>query len=149
ERDVVPEEAEIIRRIFSEVAEGQGFCRIARGLNADAIPSPARGRGWASSGVRELAHRELYRGRIVWGKTRWTDRGGTKVKERRPESEWITLEAPALRIVPEPLWQAAHARLERTLIAYKRSTRGKLVGRAAATTRMPYLLSTLLQCRTC
>ncbi|HXH81720.1 MAG TPA: recombinase family protein, partial [Candidatus Tectomicrobia bacterium] len=88
-RAIVPEEAAVIRRIFEEIAGGRGFCRVAKGLNADGIPSPARGRGWATSGVRELVLRELYRGRVVWGKTRWVDRGGTKVKEDRPESEWL------------------------------------------------------------
>ena len=62
----------------------------------------------------EILFRELYRGRIVWGKTRWIDRGGTKAKQDRPESEWLTREAPELRIVSEDQWHAAHARLERT-----------------------------------
>src|SRR5262249_11693722 len=58
-RDILPDEAAVIRRIFREVADGRGFARIAQGLNADAIPSPAHGRGWATSGVREFVLRDL------------------------------------------------------------------------------------------
>ncbi len=149
EQDIVPEEAAVIRRMFAEAAQGRGFSRIAKGLNADGVPSPARGRGWATSGVRELLLRDLYRGRLIYGKTRWVDKGGTKVKEDCPESEWLIVESPTLRIVPEDLWRAAYARLERTRAEYKRMTGGKLVGRPASATRMPYLLSTLLECQEC
>jgi resolvase-like protein/recombinase len=55
------------------------------------LPLP-RGRGWVTSGVRELVLREFYRGRVVWGKTRWIDRGGTKVKQDAPESDWLIVE---------------------------------------------------------
>ncbi len=34
EREIVPEEAVIVRRIFAEIAEGRGFSRIAKGLKA-------------------------------------------------------------------------------------------------------------------
>lgn len=47
EREVVPEQAEVIRAIFDRIAAGDGFCTIARGpkgLNAQGIPSPT-GRG--------------------------------------------------------------------------------------------------------
>jgi DNA invertase Pin-like site-specific DNA recombinase len=134
-RDIVPEEAAIIRRIFEEIAQGRGFCKVAKSLNADSIPCPAHGRGWATSGVREIAHRALYRGRIVWGKTRWVDRGGTKVKETRPEAQWLVLEAPELRIVPEDLWRATQARLEQTAAEYRRLTDGRLVGQRSARRR--------------
>ena len=32
--------------------------------------------------------------RLVWGKTRWVDRGGTKVKQDVPASEWLIREEP-------------------------------------------------------
>jgi site-specific DNA recombinase len=68
--------------------------------------------------VREMVWRDFYRGRLVYGKTRWIDRGGTKVKVRVPADDWITVDAPALRIIDETTWQAAHARLARTRQTY-------------------------------
>jgi site-specific DNA recombinase len=125
EREIVPAEAEVIRRIFREIAAGRGYAKVAQGLNADRLPCP-RGRCWAMTGGREMVYRDLYRGRIVYGKTRWDYTGG-KHKVRVPENEWITVEAPALRIVPEELWRAAHERLDRSRQTYLRNAGGKLL----------------------
>ena len=149
EREIIPAEAATVRRIFEEIAQGRGFARIAKGLTADGIPSPRLRQGWAPSGVREMVFRDLYRGRIVWGKTKWVDRGGTKVKQDRPESEWLSIDAPHLRVVPEELWQAAHDRLSRTRTTYLRRTSGKLWGRPEAGLESKYLLSGLLVCGKC
>jgi recombinase/recombinase-like zinc beta ribbon protein len=117
------------------------------GLNAERVPCP-RGRCWAMTGVREMVYRELYRVQIVYGKTRWDYTGG-KHKVRVPESEWLTLEAPALRIVPEELWRAAHARLDRTRQTYLRSTGGKLWGRPEAGIEARHLLTGFVTCGAC
>jgi site-specific DNA recombinase len=151
-REILPEEAAIIRRIYERAAGGHGYSRIAKALNADGVASPARGRGWATGGVREILFRDLYRGRVVYGKTRWTDRGGTRVKVDVPEAEWLTLEAPELRIVTEGEWQAVHARLEQTRAVYRKSGRGALWGRPEAHAGghgTGYLLSGLLLCGAC
>ena len=42
----------------------------------------------------------------------------------RQVAEWITADAPHLRIVPNELWSAAHARLAETRSAYLRATDG-------------------------
>ncbi len=148
ERVPVPAQAEVIRRIFRDVAKGDGFCRIAKGLNAEGIPSPTR-RGWAISGVRELVMRELYRGRQVYGRTRWERRKGTKRKVQVPASEWLTAEVPALRIVDEALWEAAHRRLAETRAVYARLTDGRLIGRPEGHVESPYLFTGFLRCKTC
>src|SRR6185436_10345473 len=79
------------------------------GLNRDGIPAPRR--KWAMTGVREMVFRDLYRGQIVYGKTRRIDKGGsTKKRHDRPAAERLTLDAPDLRIVSAELWRAAHDR---------------------------------------
>lgn len=93
--------------------------------------------------------RDLYRGRIVWGRTRWVDRGGTKVKQDVPESEWLVLERPGLRILSEDLWQAAHDRLGQRRTTYLRSSGGRLWGRPEAGIESRYLLSGFAQCGAC
>jgi DNA invertase Pin-like site-specific DNA recombinase len=142
-------EAAIVRRLFTECAAGRGFTRIAKGLTAAGVPSPHPGRGWAATAVREMIFRPLYRGQIVYGKTRWQDKGGTKIKVDVPEAEWIRVDAPDLRIVDETLWQAAHRRLDRTRAIYLRQTNGKLWGRPEAGLEAKYLLSGFVVCATC
>ena len=148
ERVVHPLQAEVIRRIFRDVAAGDGFCRIAKRLNADGVLSPTR-RGWAGSGVRELVMRPLYQGRQIYGKTRWERRKGTKRKVRVPAGEWIAIEVPALRIVDEALWEAAHRRLADTRAVYARLTDGRLIGRPEGHVESPYLLTGFLRCEAC
>jgi site-specific DNA recombinase len=147
-------EAAIVRRMFEMAGAGHGLLRIAKTLNAEGVRSP-KGDGWASTAVREMLHRDLYRGRVVYGKTRWTDKGGTKVKVRAPESEWLVSEQPDLRIVPEPLWQAAHTRMERTRQTYhglrsKGGARpGLLNGRPESALVSRHLLPGFLRCGVC
>jgi site-specific DNA recombinase len=59
------------------------------------------------------------------------------------------LDAPALRIVSEELWRAAHARLDRTRQTYLRQTGGRLYGRPKAGIQARHLLSGFLVCGCC
>lgn len=85
-------------------AAGLGFKRIADMLNKEHVASPRSGRGWAVSGVREMLHRELYRGVVIWNRSQKIVRGGTKKQRLRAADEWLRLDAPELRIVSEELW---------------------------------------------
>ncbi len=60
---IVPEEAEIVRRIFGEYLEGNGPCKISKGLNADSIPAP-RGGEWEPVTIRKLLKNEAYTGNL-------------------------------------------------------------------------------------
>jgi hypothetical protein len=108
-RVVMDDEAAVVRRIFELAAKGVGLGRIAKTLQAEGVKSPTRitdaGRvrrerknaeriesglaplpplkeQWTGDGVREILHRELYRGVIVRGRTKRSKRGGTKIRTR-------------------------------------------------------------------
>ena len=94
ERMIVPEEAEVLRRIFREIAAGHGYVRIARHLNVDGVPAPWR-RAWVAASIRAMVFRDLYRGQLVWGRTRWVHAGGTKRKvDVTDPAAWITVPVP-------------------------------------------------------
>lgn len=84
-----------------------GLTRIAKTLNAEAVQPPRHADGWAPSAIREMLYRSLYKGELVWGKHQKIMRGGTKKLRRRPEAEWLRLEAPELLIVSAETWEAA------------------------------------------
>src|SRR6185503_12257117 len=109
-RQVNPEQAAVVRRIFELYAAGTGMLTLAHRLNEEGV-KPPRGRGWAPSGIREMLHRPLYRGEVVWNRSQKIVKGGTKKQRKRPESEWLTFTAPELRIIPDNLWQRVKARL--------------------------------------
>src|SRR5262249_29030650 len=78
-RHVNEAEAAIVRRIFELAAEGFGLKKIAHQLNDEGAlaPTPRRTgspRGWAPSSIREVIHRELYHGVIVWGRRQKRDK---------------------------------------------------------------------------
>ena len=149
-RQINEAQADVVRRIFQLCADGWGLVRIAKALTGDGIPKPkGRGRGWAPSAIREMLYRDLYQGRIVWNKMQRVHRGGTRAKRARPESEWLILEAPELRIVSPVLWQAAHASLEHKRTAYLRVAGGKIFGRPEGSRESPYLLTGLSICHLC
>jgi DNA invertase Pin-like site-specific DNA recombinase len=144
---IEPAQAAIIQRIFDEIARGRGFARVAQLLNREGIPGPRPGHGWAMTGVRAIVFRDTYRGRLIYGRTRWVDKGGTKIKQDVPEHEWVTVDAPALRIIAEDAWAAAHARLERTRHTYVIG--GRLGGRPEAGIESRHLLSGFVLCGVC
>jgi site-specific DNA recombinase len=152
-RRINEDQAAVLRRIFALAAEGAGLVRIAKLLNAEAVPPPRRtgrlGPGWAPSAIREMLRRELYRGVIVWNRTRRIDRGGTRTKVDRPRAEWLTFDAPELRIIDEPLWTAVQARLEEKQATYVRSAGGRLWGRPERSLDSPYLLTGFARCALC
>jgi len=138
-------------------ADGYGDRKIARALNADPVleaettryfgsarvPPPRKGSGsWAPGCVRAILLNELYRGCLIWGRHRNTDRGGrTRYRAPQDPATWIRTDSEDLRIVSEDLWTAAQARRPRASN-----------GRDYRTTRRgvsPSLLSGLSMCTAC
>jgi DNA invertase Pin-like site-specific DNA recombinase len=60
-RQVNPEQAEVVRRIFTLSAAGMGITRIAKTLNADGVKPARKAQGWAPTAIREILYRPLYR----------------------------------------------------------------------------------------
>jgi site-specific DNA recombinase len=153
ERQIDNAEAEVIRRIFRLAAEGFGQKAIAKMLNAAGALSPqaqqGRSRTWAPTSVREVLFRPAYRGEIVWNQTRKRDTWGRKHQTGRPEADWIRQAAPALRIVTDAEWKAAHARLDAARAVYLRGTNGRPFGRPALGSPSKYLLTGLARCGEC
>ncbi|MPZ18097.1 MAG: hypothetical protein GEV06_09320 [Luteitalea sp.] len=153
ERRINESEAAVIRRIFELCGQGHGLRAIAVALNADGAvcprPQQQRPKGWAPSSVRAILYRPLYRGEIVWNRTKKRNQWGIKEQRSTPEAEWLRLSAPELRIVSDDLWNAAHARLAGSRETYVRGTGGRLWGRPPNGVASKYLLSGLARCGQC
>ena len=147
------EEAVVVRRIFTLCAAGYGMRQIAHQLNdaGTACPRPQRGRpaGWSPSSLRAILYRPLYRGQIVWNRSRKRDIWGQVGQRTRPENEWLRQDAPGLQVVSDQMWDAAHARLAEARALYLRGTDGHLWGHPARGTESKYLLVGMAQCGVC
>jgi site-specific DNA recombinase len=153
ERRINEREASTVRRIFEMSAAGHGVRKIAKRLNAEGEPAPRGQQGrpaaWSPNSIWELLRRPLYRGEIVWNKSRKRDAWGVKRQRPRPADDWITIPAPELRIVSEALWSAVHDRLAGAKEDYLRRNNGRVWGRPVNGTDSKYLLTGLAQCGIC
>lgn len=120
-REINPEEAAVVRRIFREYVAGHGLTTIIRGLNADGIPG-IHGRPWLRRTLsgriildEGILRNELYIGRLIYNK-RLTLRDPVTGKPRykvRPKETWTRVDVPHLRIVSDELWNAVRARMDK------------------------------------
>ncbi|WP_423208844.1 recombinase family protein [Paracoccus yeei] len=112
-------EAEVVRRIFRDYAQGTSAGKIAEALNIERIPGP-RGGWWGTStilGNRErgtgILNNELYVGRLVWNRLHFSkDPPDTGKRNSRlnPEDRVTVVDVPHLRIIDDALWDQVKAR---------------------------------------
>ena len=159
EREVNPTEAAVVRRIFELYDAGEGLKRIAMQLNEEhaARPKPFIRKdptkvlpvtGWAPGTVRTILMRELYRGVVVWNKTRKRDEFRQVNQRPRPEIEWLRTEAKHLRIIDEALWKRVQSRRKDAESLAARLDGGRLSGRPPKTATQN-LLAGLATCALC
>ena len=65
---VEPDEAEIVKRVFREYLDGKGVVAIAKGLNADGVPT-RYGNQWCKTSVSGILHNYAYTGNLLLQKT--------------------------------------------------------------------------------
>jgi site-specific DNA recombinase len=142
-------EAANVRRIFELSAEGSSLKAIAKRLNFDHIEPPrsrtARRGEWCPTAIRAMLKRELYKGEVVWNRSKFEKEPGTNRRRRkiREKGEWKRIHHPELAIVSLDLWQRVQQRL--TSFGGEHKFRG-LVSRSQTS---PYLFSGLLKCGEC
>jgi site-specific DNA recombinase len=147
-------EAVVVRRIFALYASGLGLRSLAHRLNDEGALAPlprraGRPRGWAPSSVRAVLYRELYRGVIVWNRTKKRDEWGCKKQTPRDPAEWVREPDETLSIVSDEVWQAVHGRLVSARQAYLRGTHGQVWGRPPSGVESKYLLTGMATCGAC
>jgi site-specific DNA recombinase len=167
QREIHPEQAETVRRIFAWYAAGKSPRWIAGELNRLEVPSPGaswnrtsvrlhakRKHGWVSTAIHGdhtrgtgILNNRLYVGQVVWNRSTWK-RSAADSKQRRWQlndaAQMVTHQEDRLRIVPQPLWDAVKAR-QQAVEGMTVKLRGAL-----RRGRLPrHLLSGLLTCQQC
>lgn len=159
ERAKVPEEAAVVERIFELHASGLGLKTITKRLIQEGAPAPKPfvrksekiptpiGK-WAPSTVRTILTREIYKGLLVYNKTKKRDTWGKVAQKARPESEWIKVPVEHLRIVPTELWERSASRRKDVAGKTLRFESGRLSGRPPMN-GVQNLLAGLATCGVC
>ena len=147
-------QADVVRRIFRDYADGLSPKAIAAALNRDGLPSP-RGEGWSQSTINGNRRRGtgvlnngLYAGFLVWNRLRYVKDPDTGRRRSRPnrEADLVVVEVRQLRIVDAALWDRVRARQAALDAAARPAVDGS---RFQSMQRPKRLLSELLRCGAC
>jgi DNA invertase Pin-like site-specific DNA recombinase len=156
-REIDPEQAANVRRIFEEYADGKSPRDIAAGLTADRVPAPSGRAVWnhqslMSGGGKKrggILGNALYTGVLTWNQhstVRDPDTGG-ETRRARPVNDHLIVQVPELRIVSQGLWERAQAvRTGRAAIKFGPAG---VVMRRSGVTHGKHILSGLLKCAVC
>ena len=145
-REIDPDQADVIRRIFTAYADGQSSRQIADDLNREGVAPPS-GKFWRANTISGgekrgdgILRNRLYRGELVIGRTsKLVDPRTRKVRIRaNPPSSWVVNPVPHLRIIDEDLWQR---------VEQQRARMAQMPMQQAVRPRR--LLSGLLRCGIC
>lgn len=145
-REIDPDQAAIIRRIFADYLAGISPRKIAKALNAEGVAAP-KGGLWRASlivGSRKrgngIFHNALLNGELVIDRQRRAKNPATgkTIMQDLPAHEWRKRPEPTMRIVSETYWLAVQTKIDRiggTKLNLRR--------------RAPRLLSGLIKCGCC
>ena len=138
-------EAMVVQRIFEMSAAAHSLKGITKKLNAE--HAGARG-NWCPTGIRSELERELYKGEVVWNRSKFekVPKTNTRRRKMRDESEWIRVHHPELAIVAAELWDRVQARLD---YFGRKPSEGRRRGLFARALTSPYVFSGLLKCGEC
>jgi site-specific DNA recombinase len=143
-------ESATVRRIFELSLSGLSLKTIAKKLNAECsdAPRPRAGRraSWCPTAIRAILKRELYKGEVIWNRSKFEKVPGTNKRRSklRPENEWKRITRPDLAIVTPEIWEQVQHRF-RSFDGIHTQKRG-LLPRSVTS---PYLFSGLLKCGEC
>lgn len=119
-RQINPEQANVVRQIFKQYAEGATLKQICEGLNRQGIPAPKGGR-WVNTTLighaarkTGLLRQSLYKGVVTFNRMmyRKNPETGKRLSFIRPESDWIQVPVPELAIIDEDLFDKVQKQVE-------------------------------------
>lgn len=160
--EIDPEQAEIVREIWSRFAKGESPRSITADLNARSVPSPRTSNrkgapSWVSSALyghpakgTGILRNPIYLGRQIWNRSKWIKDPdtGRRTRRERPQAEWQISEHPELRIIDVELEQRVERR-HALIAANSQRARTTMKNNGSAGPRPRYLLSGLMTCAHC
>lgn len=122
---IIPQEAEVVRRVFQLYIDGFGKYAIAKKLNRDKIPlrHQSQSKEWKDGPIHKMLHNEKYIGRWVFRKNYYSldPDTGMRVQKPRPREQWIENTREDLRIIPQDLWDRVQRKLQENKIVRRKS----------------------------
>ena len=145
--EIVPEEAETVRRIFRRYLEGASLGDIKNELEFDGIPTSEGVKGWSYQVIQNILTNEKYIGDALLLKTYVTDPISKKVVKNLGDQPMYYVENNHPAIIPKDIFNRAKVEMAR------RSSKRKVMQKRGKTEQgkysARYALSELLVCGEC
>lgn len=111
--EIVPEEAEVVRRIYRELLQGKSTNAIAAMLTEEGIPTPGKKTVWQRATVESILRNEKYKGSALLQKSFTVDflTKKTKINEGEVPQYYVEDSHPA--IIEPREWEKVQSELER------------------------------------
>lgn len=138
-----PEEAKVVKRIFTEYLGGKGCTKIAKELERDGVKTGAGQTKWCDTTIRGILANEKYYGELLLQKTITVDYLTHKRVDNKDIAPMYLVDNNHQAIIPKEMWEQAQAERERRF----KLTAGKNSNKAKYTQRYP--LSGKLICGNC
>lgn len=143
---IVPEQAEVVRRIYARILAGDSLRIIRDTLNADSIPAKG-GKEWHESTVRGIITNEKYCGDVLMQKTFKTDLISGKIAKNTGQLPMYLIRDNHPGIVTRDTFQAVQTELARRSAGKSPSRKNAPTGRSCYTSK--YALSERVFCGEC
>ena len=143
---IVPEQAEIVKQIFTRIMAGDSLRMIRDALNADSIPAKG-GKEWRESTIRGIITNEKYCGDVLMQKTFTQDCINKKVIKNTGQLPMYLIQNNHPGIVSRETYQAVQAELARRSAGKSPSRKNAPTGRSCYTSK--YALSERVFCGEC
>ena len=134
---VVPEEAEVVRRIFDLYLTGNGFCKICRILTDEGIKSYT-GKAWNKSTVSEVISNITYTGNLHLQKTYTENHMTKKTMKNKGEKPMYVVDGTHEAIISQEEFDRAQA-----------LRKAKAVGKRGVRSGAAYPFTGLIRCGEC
>ena len=145
--EVVPEEAEVVKRIYRRYLDGCSLAQIKRELEEDGVPAASGIRSWTYQVVRNILTNERYIGDALLQKTYTTDCISKTVKKNQGDRPMVYVEGNHPAIVTKAMFYQVREEMTR------RSSKRKVMQKTGKTEQgkysAKYALSELLVCGEC
>ena len=145
--EIVPEEAETVRRIYRRYLDGCSLSQIQQELEADHVPTAQAIQRWSYQVIHNILTNERYIGDALLGKTYITDCISKQVKKNNGERLQSYVENNHPAIIPKDMFYRVQEEMTR------RSSKRKVLQKSGKTElgkySAKYALTELLVCGEC
>ena len=145
--EIIPEQAEIVRKIYDLFLSGTPIRGILEYLNANKIPNISGESQWAKNAVNSILTNEKYCGDVLLQKTYIDDCINKKVKKNTGQLPMYLVQNHHEGIISRETFDAAQAELSRRNAGRSPSKKNAPTGRSRYSSK--YALSDRLYCGEC